>query len=358
VNHKKVRPGDACKRPEPWPKLGFDNEISIKTGCDLQPESQTIFGALVKRAKRTKKSEINTRKAIVSGQARADITLSHAAVRVDSLIWDFRNNRDGRCNPSYDTVSDASGVGRRSVIPAIKELETAGWIGIETTRGGSSRCTNRYTINFGKTAAKVRQQSEWGKKRASASAPPATQDQSELVQTCALATEAELVQDSYRASADVCTRTSPEPLGEGEREGEASAACGFAAPLKKEEELAFQHLFQNWPRYKVWPDRDEAKAREAFAAVEAKHGDEIRGQGVSVGHYLLERAKVWIAAFEAAHPDGDGPRYLKKLEVWLGAPDDKGNTSPWWSLVPTPKVSGGRGNKPSMMAATLRKLAS
>jgi Helix-turn-helix domain len=308
----------------------------------------------MKRAKKPKKSEIKTRKAIVCAQARADITLSHAAVRVfDSLIWNFRNNRDGRCNPSYDTISDASGVGRRSVIPAIRELEAAGWINVETTRGGSSRCTNRYTIHFGKTAAEVRQQSEWGKKRAT------SQDQSELVHTCALATETELVQDSYRASADVCTRTSPEPLEKERGRESPNAACGFAAPLKKqEEELAFQHLFQNWPRYRVWPDRDETKARAAFAAVEANHGDEIRAQGLSVGHYLLNRARVWIAAFEAAHPNGDGPRYLKKLEVWLGAPDDKGKASPWWSLVPTPKVSGGRSAKPDFLNLGLGRRAS
>jgi hypothetical protein len=326
----------------------------------LQPESQNIFGALMKRAKKNKKSEIKTRKSIVSTQARADITLSHAAVRVfDSLIWDFRNNRDGRCNPSYDTISDASGVGRRSVIPAIKELEAAGWISVETTRGGSSRCTNRYTINFSKTAAKVRQQSEWGKKRAGVGAPPTSQDRSELVQTCALATEAELVQDSYRASADVCTQTPSEPLGEEGGREKPSAACGFAAPLRKEEEEEFGQLCQGWPRYRHWPDFDEAKAREAFAAVCAEYGDRIRAQGVSVGRYLLVRAKVWIDAFEAAHPDGDGARFLKKLEVWLGAPDAKGNAAPWWSLVPTFKVSGtGRSRKPDMLAVALKKLAS
>ena len=307
----------------------------------------------MKSTRKTKKSEIKTRKAMVSAQARADITLSHAAVRVfDSLIWDFRNNRDGRCNPSYDTISDASGVGRTGVALAIKELAAAGWISIETTKGGSSRCTNRYTINFGKTAAKVRQQSEWGKRRAGVGASPIRQDQSELVRTSALATEDELVRDSYRASADVRTRTSPEPLGEGEREEAAAAARGFAAPLAEEEEVAFQQLCQ-WPRYQFWDDFDEVKARAAFMAVREEHGEQIRAQHGDVGGYILNRAQVWVDAFNAAHPNGDGPRYLKKLEVWLGAPDDKGQSAAWWRLAPTPKTSGGR-RKPDLLKTAMR----
>jgi len=152
----------------------------------------------------------------------------------------------------------------------------------------------------------------------------------------------------------------PAPNLEGEEEeGEVVvAARGFAAPpLPEEEEMAFQQLCQ-WPRYQYWPDFDELKAREAFAAVCAEHGEQILAQtGLGVGAYLVDRAKVWVEAFAVAHPNGDGGRYLKRLEVGL-APDANGKASPWWRLAPTPKTSGGgRGRKPDLMQTTLRGAA-
>jgi hypothetical protein len=131
-----------------------------------------------------------------------------------------------------------------------------------------------------------------------------------------------------------------------------------APPLAEDDELAFRQLCQ-WPRYQYWPDFDEVKARQAFAAVCAEHGEQIRVQtGLGVGAYLLDRARVWVEAFAVAHPNGDGARYLKKLEVWLGAPGDDGKAAPWWRLAPTPQVrAGGRGRKPDLLQTTLRGAA-
>jgi Helix-turn-helix domain len=159
--------------------------------------------------------------------------------------------------------------------------------------------------------------------------------------------------------------TTPEPnlnlkeVKEGGKE-QPSAACGFAAPLKREEEeLAFQQLCQLWQiRDEFWPDIDVAKAREAFAAVSSEFGDQIRREnpGVSFGYYMLVRAQVWIDAFLTAHPDGNGAKYLKRLEIWLGAPppDGKGNAVPWWQKTPTPKPQGRqRGRKPDLLAVAI-----
>jgi hypothetical protein len=140
---------------------------------------------------------------------------------------------------------------------------------------------------------------------------------------------------------------------EGRKEA-AIAARGFAAPLEREEEeLALQQLCQLWQiRDEFWPDIDMAKAREAFAAIGNEYGDQIRREnpGVSFGYYMLARAQVWIDAFLTAHPDGDGAKYLKKLEVWLGAPDGKNNAVLWWQKAPTPRDNRPRGRKPDLLA--------
>jgi hypothetical protein len=139
------------------------------------------------------------------------------------------------------------------------------------------------------------------------------------------------------------TRTLSEPQ-RGEEEDAALAARGFAAPLASEEEMAFQQLCRLWQvREQFWPAVDEVKAREAFAAVYAEHGDQIHG--VDTGYYLVEQAKTWIA-------EGDGPRFMKKLEVWLGAKPDKGEAVPWWSKHPTPRTDGRR-RQPDLMKTAL-----
>jgi hypothetical protein len=136
----------------------------------------------------------------------------------------------------------------------------------------------------------------------------------------------------------------------------AELACGSPPLKREEEELAFQHLCQLWQiRDEFWPDIDVAKAREAFAAVSSEFGDQIRREnpGVSFGYYMLARARVWIDAFVTAHPKGDGPRFLKKLEVWLGAPDGKNNATPWWQKMPTPNARGSRSRKPDLFNVAL-----
>ena len=142
---------------------------------------------------------------------------------------------------------------------------------------------------------------------------------------------------------------------EGGRDGEPASADRSlrSLPLVGDDELAFQHLCEMWRIREQFWRHDEGKSREAFAAVCVEYGEQIRTEfGIHVGDYLLIRANVWIEAFAAAHPDGTGPRFLKKLEVWLGAPDGKtGDATPWWLKAPTPKVTGARvGGKPDYFA--------
>jgi hypothetical protein len=301
------------------------------------------------------------------------------------VVWaladDFYNLDTEQCNAGFTSLGHAVGRKRRSTISAIDEAKEAGWITVSSIGGGSKRSTNRYALVWEKVASSAAPEKPFSEsKNPSAEAEQPTDNVEETVEAPEAAQTqppsfqegeyTEIVEENEKEGCSTlhqCTETSVgvqypahepnlnlEEVKEGGRD-QPSAACGFAAPLKREEELAFQQLCQLWQvRDQYWPDIDMAKAREAFAAVSAEYGNEIRGQhGVDVGYYLLARARVWIDAFVAAHPDGDGPKYLKKLEVWLGAPDGKNNVTPWWQKVPTPNARGSRGRKPDLLAVAI-----
>jgi hypothetical protein len=326
------------------------------------------------KSKRTRHQHTATRKQRAKRkfaflkELRRDTTLQPSAKMVVwSLAEDFYNLDDERCNPSFASLARAVGRRQRSVIDAIGEAKTRGWLEVSSIGGGSKRSTNRYTIVWDKRAEVAPEQAaentnqtiEDIEETVSAanenSQSPEIIDETEI-EVCSALHGCSPLREGVQSSAYEPT---PNLKGE-EEEGEVVvAARGFAAPpLAEEEEMAFQQLCQ-WPRYQYWPDFDEVKAREAFAAVCAEHGEQIRAQsGLGVGAYLVDRANVWVDAFAVAHPNGDGGRYLKRLEVWLGAPDANGKASPWWSLAPTPKASGGgRGRKPDLLQTALRGAA-
>jgi hypothetical protein len=300
-------------------------------------------------------------------ELRRDATLQPSVKMVVwSLAEDFYNLDDERCNPSFASLARAVGRRQRSVIDAIGEAKAGGWIEVSSIGGGSKRSTNRYTIVWGKRADVAPEEAEKTNQpiddieEAMSEATENSQSTEMIhvneIEVCSPLHGCSSLHEGMQSSA-----YEPTPNLKGEERGEDArvAARGFAAPpLAEEDEMAFQQLCQ-WPRYQYWPDFDEVKAREAFAAVCAEHGEQILAQsGLGVGAYLVDRAKVWVEAFAVAHPNGDGGRYLKRLEVWLGAPDANGKASPWWSLAPTPKASGGgRGRKPDLLQTTLRRAA-
>jgi hypothetical protein len=69
-----------------------------------------------------------------------------------SLAEDFYNLDDERCNPSFASLARAVGRRQRSVIDAIGEAKTRGWLEVSSIGGGSKRSTNRYTIVWDKRA--------------------------------------------------------------------------------------------------------------------------------------------------------------------------------------------------------------
>jgi hypothetical protein len=101
------------------------------------------------------------------------------------------------------------------------------------------------------------------------------------------------------------------------KEGVSPAAANSlrSPPLDRYQEQSFQQLCLLWRiRDQFWPDIDEPAARQAFTLAWAEYGEAILAQhNVYPGDYIMARAKVWIAGV-------DSPQFLKKLEVWLGAP--------------------------------------
>src|SRR3974390_1021492 len=86
-------------------------------------------------------------------ELRRDTTLQPSAKMVVwSLAEDFYNLDDERCNPSFASLARAVGRRQRSVIDAIGEAKTRGWLEISSIGGGSKRSTNRYTIVWDKRA--------------------------------------------------------------------------------------------------------------------------------------------------------------------------------------------------------------
>lgn len=69
--------------------------------------------------------------------------LSSSARYVHRVLCDFHNARTGQCNPSIETLAEATGLDRKTVMRALKELEEHGAISVE--RGGFGR-SNRYTL--------------------------------------------------------------------------------------------------------------------------------------------------------------------------------------------------------------------
>ena len=86
----------------------------------------------------------------------ADPALSSTAkVVADALLLNFLNTKTGQCNPSLSAIAKAVGRCRRTVISAIKELNSGHdpWLIIKGTRGGSKHNTNNYEFRLRGTGA-------------------------------------------------------------------------------------------------------------------------------------------------------------------------------------------------------------
>ncbi len=57
-----------------------------------------------------------------------DPALSPTAKIVGARLLHHLNGESGQCNPSYQTLADGTGLTKRRVMSAVRELEAAAWI--------------------------------------------------------------------------------------------------------------------------------------------------------------------------------------------------------------------------------------
>ena len=63
-------------------------------------------------------------KAVMISAIAADVRLKDSDVRVAvALLFKFHNTKQGKCFPSYETIAQAAGCGRRTAIRAVERLE-------------------------------------------------------------------------------------------------------------------------------------------------------------------------------------------------------------------------------------------
>ena len=214
--------------------------------------------------------------------AIADPDLSAAAkVVLVVLLLKFRNSKTGRCNPGTATIAKAVGRSRRAVVDTVAELRESGWLKTISTRGGSARNTNKFVFDL---------------------------KQREPVSSTAPVSSTVPVQKKVQTSVVHCPRIleePPAPKGAGGvcviLPSSAAAPCGAALEEKEENGAALAGDFESLCL--IWRKPhgiNKAAAWKTFQAVCSEHPAE----------QILASAGRWVAATP--------PRYLKKLEEWLG----------------------------------------
>ncbi len=212
----------------------------------------------------------------------ADKTLSFSAKAIATeLLLTFHNANTGRCNPSIAAIAKSTGCSRRTAFSAITELKKAGWITVESTHGGSSSDTNKYTFDFG---------------RVKSTAPPT--GAKNAPHTGAKSARVQDLSSGVQTSAHEPLRTTP-PSEEGVG-GPFRRAPDGAPEGEEEDQSTLEPQFEQLCRLWVKPDGiNRAKSWKAFRAVCEDHDSDD----------VLASAGMWVARVES--------RYLPKLELWL-----------------------------------------
>jgi hypothetical protein len=242
-------------------------------------------------------------------QIWAETTLSLAAKGVaTTLLLQFHNAKTSRCNPSIVSIAKTAGISRRAVFNAIAELKDAGWIAIDSTRGGSSSHTNKYSFDFGcmkPTASPT-----------GANGAPHTGAKSARVH--------EMPPRGAQNAHEPLRTTHPSGVGgEGEQISPHRAPDGAAAE--------FEELRQLWQRPH---GMNVPKALAAF--------NRVTGDGEVASAIILESARRWVAARE--------PAFLPALERRL---DD----GAWRNDPPTQRSNSHRKPSAAEEAANLAREA-
>jgi hypothetical protein len=108
------------------------------------------------KKKRTRATITQTQRHAWVWRVFADPALSHPAKDVAlvlGLLY-FNDGQNGRCNPGYTGIANATCWARSAVVEAIEELAVGGWISFTSVGGGTAKNTNRYTIHWSRIATR------------------------------------------------------------------------------------------------------------------------------------------------------------------------------------------------------------
>lgn len=98
-----------------------------------------------------------------------DDPISITAFLVGTTLCSFRNQQTGRCDPTVAAIRCRCGIMRKNtVLAALRELEAAGFVGVERTRGRRSQYQIPVAESATTTSGGKRHHHQWRK------APPGT----------------------------------------------------------------------------------------------------------------------------------------------------------------------------------------
>ncbi|MCJ2125115.1 helix-turn-helix domain-containing protein [Methylobacterium sp. J-077] len=205
--------------------------------------------------------------------ACCDQNLSPAARAVLAKILDHYNTRTGQCTPSLDRLARTSGLARRSVVRAVKELREKGWIDRDHSTREDTRAfgSNHFRPAF--------ERGDLGTER---SLP-----RDEVVPTPGDETVPRV---GTKRCAEVGTKRSPEPSKKNQGKGTKSESI---------DDAAFDRFWQAYPRRVA-----KAAARQVF--------DRILTKAQATADQLVEGAERYAAATA-----GKDPEHIAHAKTWL-----------------------------------------
>lgn len=249
--------------------------------------------------------------------SRVDITPLEKVI-AGALAITFRNGKTGRCDPSYETIAEATGCGRRSTMRAIQQLEKAGCLAIMRRPRPHS---NSFRL--------------LGSDRADTAPSPSGSDRADTRVVTPRSTSGDRV--------DTQTSKNPRATARGDEDG-AKASAARRAPDRRARADAVDGVGGFDALAKMWP-RSEAIAKAKSLYRKAVEGGED-------GDKIAADARVFLDACEV---DGREAEFIPFLANWL----DQGRPA-----APTPKpklkpsnarARGGNGAADSRNAAEIAR---
>lgn len=215
-----------------------------------------------------------------------DPSLSAAAKAVAARLLHHHNTLTGQCSPSYDTLAQAIGAARSTVIKAVSDLQAGGWVSVERVKvpgrtGAQAHVSNRYSFALDRIT-----EDHGGSPK---SEPPPSPD---FIPPPSL--------KSAPPPSEICTRGSPKS---GPEHGKLEQG-----KRKKTLTVVEPSAFDRW-----WAAYHRKVGKEAARPVYER----ILKSGRATEAELLAGAERYAAERTAAERSGEDRKYTKHPTTWL-----------------------------------------